>query len=90
MLSSPQRLPVDSTYVPTKQRDAKEMALLEVKNPEALGSGKRALPRVGPGPLANPTGEYQQPGHISPLGISEKQRVRTAFLKQPESIFYIC
>ncbi len=30
-------------------------------------------------PLANPTGEYQQPNHIPSLGDFEKQRVLSAF-----------
>ena len=67
----------DTTYVP-KAEDIKELAMIEGNFAIAVATVDlhKALLRA---PLANPTGEYQQPNHIPSLGDFEKQRVLSAF-----------
>ncbi len=69
--------PIDSTYVP-RAEDVKELASIEGK-PVILMAVSELYQELNMAPLANPSGEYQQPRHISPLSDFEKQRVRTAF-----------
>lgn len=67
----------DTAYVP-KAEDIKELAMIEGNFAIAVATVDlhKALLRA---PLANPTGEYQQPNHIPSLGDFEKQRVLSAF-----------
>ncbi len=69
--------PMDSTYVP-KAEDAKELASIEGK-PVIWGAVSELYQALSSAPRANPSGEYQQPNHISSLRDFEKQRVRIAF-----------
>lgn len=85
-VGAPSDLPVDSTYVP-KAEDAKEMALLEAE-PVLWAAASELYLALGQAPLANPTGEYQQPKHIPPLRDFEKQRVRTAFHSSEQRAYF--
>lgn len=86
-VSAPSDLPVDSAYVP-KAEDAKEMALLEEK-PVLWVAVSELYLELGQAPLADPTGEYQQPKHIPPLRDFEKQRVRTILRSNEQRAYFM-
>jgi len=69
--------PIDSTYVP-KAEDVRELASIAGK-PVILMAVSELYQALSRAPLANPSGEYQQPRRIPSLSDFEKQRVRTAF-----------
>jgi hypothetical protein len=68
---------IDAAYKP-KAEDCKDAESItrKAETCEAVSDLYRELLRV---PLANPSGEYQQPRRIPSLSDFEKQRVRTAF-----------
>ena len=85
-VGAPSDLPVDSAYVP-KAEDAKEMASLETE-PVLWAAVSELYLALGQAPVANPTGEYQQPKHIPPLRDFEKQRVRSAFRSSEQRAYF--
>ena len=79
--------PTESTYVP-KADDAREIASIEGR-PVIWGAVIDLYQELIDAPLANPSGEYQQPRHIPSLRDFEKQKVRSAFRSTEQKAHFV-
>jgi hypothetical protein len=79
--------PTESTYAP-KADDAREIASIEGK-PLIWGAVIDLYQELIDAPLANPSGEYQQPRHVPSLRDFEKQKVRSAFRSTEQKAHFV-